>query len=61
MNASKSPVIKTQVVGSYPMPGWLQALGIGVIDIKSNLVESADLIALRTEEAIKKLGPERVQ
>ena len=26
MNASKSPVMKTQVVGSYPVPGWLQAL-----------------------------------
>jgi len=58
MNASKSPVI---VVGSYPMPVWLQALGIGVIDIKSNLVESAVLIAMRIEEATRKLGPERVQ
>ena len=26
MNASNSPVIKSQVVGSYPIPGWLQAL-----------------------------------
>ena len=37
------------------------ALGIGVIDIKSNLVESADVVAMRIEEAARKLGPERVQ
>ena len=36
------------------------ALGIGVIDIKSNLVESADVVAMRIEEAARKLGPERV-
>ena len=61
MNAPKSPVTKTQVVESYPMSGWLQALGICVIDIKSNLVESADVVAMRIEEAARKLGPERVQ
>jgi len=37
------------------------SLGIGVIDIKSNLVESADVVAMRIEEAARKLGPERVQ
>ena len=37
------------------------ALGIGVIDIKANLVESADVVARRIEEATRKLGPERVQ
>ncbi len=36
------------------------ALGIGVIDIKDNAVESPDLIARRIERAVTVLGPERV-
>jgi 5-methyltetrahydropteroyltriglutamate--homocysteine methyltransferase len=36
------------------------ALGIGVIDIKSNVVESADLVARRIEEAVQILGAGRV-
>ena len=37
------------------------ALGIGVIDIKDNAVESPDLIARRIERAVGLLGPERVK
>jgi 5-methyltetrahydropteroyltriglutamate--homocysteine methyltransferase len=37
------------------------ALGIGVIDIKDNEVESADLIAQRIENSVKVLGAERVK
>jgi 5-methyltetrahydropteroyltriglutamate--homocysteine methyltransferase len=37
------------------------ALGIGVIDIKDNEVESAETVARRIENAVKILGPERVQ
>jgi 5-methyltetrahydropteroyltriglutamate--homocysteine methyltransferase len=36
-------------------------LGMGVIDIKDNEIESADLIAKRLEHAVAMLGPERVQ
>lgn len=35
-------------------------LGIGVIDIKDNAVETADIIAQRIERATKSLGPDRV-
>ena len=37
------------------------ALGVGVIDIKDNQVESPDEIARRIETAVKVLGPGRVQ
>ena len=37
------------------------ALGIGVIDIKDNAVESADQIAGRIEHAVRVLGSERVR
>jgi 5-methyltetrahydropteroyltriglutamate--homocysteine methyltransferase len=36
------------------------ALGIGLIDIKDNEVESPDLIASRIENIVKVLGPERL-
>jgi len=36
------------------------ALGIGLIDIKDNEVESPDLIAARIENIVKVLGPERI-
>ena len=36
-------------------------LGLSVIDIKDNEVESADLIASRIEQAAKKLGEERIR
>jgi 5-methyltetrahydropteroyltriglutamate--homocysteine methyltransferase len=37
------------------------ALGIGVVDIKDNEVETADEIAHRIDRAVKVLGPERVK
>ena len=37
------------------------ALGIGVVDIKDNSVESPDLIARRIERAVNALGAERVK
>jgi 5-methyltetrahydropteroyltriglutamate--homocysteine methyltransferase len=37
------------------------SLGVGVIDIKDNEVESADEVALRIEDASKILGAERIQ
>ncbi len=37
------------------------ALGIGVIDIKDNGIESPDLIAGRIEQAVKVLGAERIK
>ena len=36
-------------------------LGLGVVDIKDNAVEPAELIAARLEHAVKILGPGRVQ
>jgi 5-methyltetrahydropteroyltriglutamate--homocysteine methyltransferase len=36
-------------------------LGIGVIDIKDNEVESPELIASRVEKIVKTLGPERLR
>jgi len=36
------------------------ALGIGLIDIKDNEVESPDLVAARIENIVKVLGPERL-
>jgi 5-methyltetrahydropteroyltriglutamate--homocysteine methyltransferase len=36
------------------------ALGIGLIDIKDNEVESPDLVASRIENIVKVLGPERI-
>ena len=35
-------------------------LGLGVVDIKSNVVESSDQIAQRIEEAVQALGEERI-
>ena len=37
------------------------ALGIGVVDIKDNVVETPDLIAKRVEAATKVLGADRVK
>ncbi|NLD72321.1 MAG: cobalamin-independent methionine synthase II family protein [Chloroflexi bacterium] len=37
------------------------ALGVGVIDIKDNEVETPDLVARRIEAAVRVLGPERVR
>ncbi|HUG94220.1 MAG TPA: cobalamin-independent methionine synthase II family protein [Planctomycetaceae bacterium] len=37
------------------------ALGVGVVDIKDNEVESPDEIARRVERAVNVLGPERVK
>lgn len=37
------------------------ALGVGVIDIKDNEVESPDLVAARVERAVETLGEKRVQ
>jgi 5-methyltetrahydropteroyltriglutamate--homocysteine methyltransferase len=37
------------------------ALGVGVIDIKDNEVESADLVASRIDEAVRILGADRVK
>lgn len=37
------------------------AMGLGVIDIKDNLIEPAELIARRLEHASKILGPDRVR
>jgi 5-methyltetrahydropteroyltriglutamate--homocysteine methyltransferase len=36
-------------------------LGLGVVDIKSTQIESADLVARAIERASKMLGPERVR
>lgn len=37
------------------------ALGVGVVDIKDNEVETADEIALRIQNAVRVLGPERIR
>jgi 5-methyltetrahydropteroyltriglutamate--homocysteine methyltransferase len=37
------------------------ALGIGLVDIKDNEVESPELIASRIEKVVKALGPERLR
>ena len=37
------------------------ALGVGVVDIKDNETETPDEIARRIDQAVKVLGPERVQ
>ena len=37
------------------------ALGVGVIDIKDNQVESAETVARRIEDAIKRLGEDRIR
>ena len=36
-------------------------LGLGVVDIKSTEIESADVVARAIEQAAKMLGPERVR
>ena len=37
------------------------ALGVGVIDIKDNEIESPQLVARRIENAVKVLGAERIK
>jgi 5-methyltetrahydropteroyltriglutamate--homocysteine methyltransferase len=37
------------------------SLGVGVIDIKDNVIETPDLVAQRIDQAIKKLGAERIR
>ena len=37
------------------------ALGVGVIDIKDNEVETSEIVAKRIERAAKVLGPDRVR
>jgi 5-methyltetrahydropteroyltriglutamate--homocysteine methyltransferase len=37
------------------------ALGVGVVDIKDNELEAADLIARHIENAVQVLGPERIR
>jgi 5-methyltetrahydropteroyltriglutamate--homocysteine methyltransferase len=37
------------------------AIGVGVIDVKVNHVESAEEVAARIEKAVKALGPDRVR
>jgi 5-methyltetrahydropteroyltriglutamate--homocysteine methyltransferase len=37
------------------------AIGVGVIDVKVNHVETADEVAERIEKAVKVLGPDRVR
>ena len=37
------------------------AIGVGVIDIKVNHVETADEVAARIEKAVKAFGPDRVR
>ncbi len=37
------------------------ALGVGVVDVKDNEVETADVIARRIDRAVRVLGPERVK
>ncbi|RME64857.1 MAG: methionine synthase, partial [Caldilineae bacterium] len=37
------------------------ALGVGVIDIKDNEIESPETVARRIEQAVKVLGAERVR
>ena len=37
------------------------ALGLGVIDIKDNVVETPDVVANRIEHAVNLLGPERIK
>ena len=36
-------------------------LGVGVIDIKDNEVETPDLVASRIEHAVNVLGPDRIR
>ncbi len=36
-------------------------IGLGVVDIKDNAIETPELIARRLEEAVKVLGPDRVR
>ena len=37
------------------------ALGLGVIDIKDNAVETPDTVAQRIEHAVNVLGPDRIK
>ena len=43
------------------MPAYWIALGVGVIDIKVNHIETADEVAARIEAVEKKVGPGRVK
>jgi 5-methyltetrahydropteroyltriglutamate--homocysteine methyltransferase len=40
--------------------GWDRGLGLGVIDVKSDHVESADLVAARIRRALRVVPPERL-
>jgi 5-methyltetrahydropteroyltriglutamate--homocysteine methyltransferase len=40
--------------------GWDRGLGLGVIDVKSEHVESADLVAARIRRALRVVPPERL-
>jgi 5-methyltetrahydropteroyltriglutamate--homocysteine methyltransferase len=40
--------------------GWDRGLGLGVIDVKSEQVESADLVAARIRRALRVVSPERL-
>ncbi len=39
---------------------WRRGLGLGVIDVKTDQVESADLVAARIRRALKVVGPDRL-
>jgi 5-methyltetrahydropteroyltriglutamate--homocysteine methyltransferase len=39
---------------------WHRGLGLGVIDVKSNQVESPDLVAARIRRALKVIAPDRL-
>jgi 5-methyltetrahydropteroyltriglutamate--homocysteine methyltransferase len=39
---------------------WGRGLGLGVIDVKTDQVESADLVAARIRRAVKVVGPDRL-
>ncbi len=40
--------------------GWDRGLGLGVIDVKSRQVESADLVAARIRRALRVVSPDRL-
>jgi 5-methyltetrahydropteroyltriglutamate--homocysteine methyltransferase len=40
--------------------GWDRGLGLGVIDVKSEQVESADLVAARIRRALRVVSPDRL-
>jgi len=40
--------------------GWDRALGVGVVDVKSEQVETVDIVAGRIRRALDVVGPERI-